>query len=90
MADVEDTLSDLQRRIYNIIRSAGWAGKTVDELEIATGRTHQSVSARVHELENYKPKPLIERRAATRKTRSGRGAYIFVVRGLTQANAEGE
>jgi hypothetical protein len=88
MSDIESKLSELQLTIYNLIRSAGWEGKTVDELEVATGRAHQSVSARVNELENYKPKPLIERRAAKRATRSGRKAFIFVQAGLKRANTE--
>ena len=85
----ESKLSELQLQIYDLIRSAGWEGKTVDELEIATGKTHQSVSARVNELENYKPKPLIERRSAKRKTRTGRAAFIFIQTGLKRANKEG-
>jgi hypothetical protein len=89
MPDTETKLGELQLQIYNLIRSAGWAGKTVDELEVATGKTHQSVSARVNELENYKPRPLIERRAAKRKTRAGRAAFIFVQAGLKRSNKEG-
>lgn len=88
MANVDATLSSLQREVYDLIRSAGWEGKTVDELEVATGRTHQSISARVHELANYSPKPLIEARSKTRKTRAGRGAYIYVQEGLRRANKE--
>lgn len=88
MADIESQLSELQLLIYNLIRSAGWEGKTVDELEVATGRTHQSVSARVNELENWKPRPLIERRAAKRETRSGRQAWIFVQEGIKRVNKE--
>jgi hypothetical protein len=88
MPDIESQLSELQLTVYNLIRSAGWDGKTVDELEVATGRAHQSVSARVNELENWKPKPLVERRAAKRKTRSGRSAFIFVQAGLKRANNE--
>jgi hypothetical protein len=89
MPDNESKLGELQLQIYDLIRSAGWEGKTVDELEVATGRTHQSVSARVNELENYKPKPLIERRAAKRKTRANRSAFIFVQAGLKRLNKEG-
>lgn len=90
MPDVESLLSDLQLQVYNLIRSAGWEGKTVDELEVALDKSHQSVSARVNELENWKPKPLIERRAAKRATRSGRKAFIFVLAGLKRANKEVE
>lgn len=88
MPDIESKLSELQLQIYDLIRSAGWDGHTVDELEVATGRAHQSVSARVNELENYKPKPLIERRAAQRPTRSGRKAFIFVQAGLKRTNKD--
>lgn len=88
MSDPDRALSELQKTLYDLIRSAGWEGKTVDELEVVTGRPHQSVSARVHELENYKPKPLIERRASKRKTRSGRTAFIFVQAGLKASNKE--
>lgn len=88
MADVETQLSDLQLTVYNLIRSAGWNGQTVDEIEVTTGRSHQSVSARVNELENWKPRPLIERRATRRATRSGRKAWVFVAYGLKRANPD--
>ena len=88
MPDIDTLLSDLQQLVYDLIRSAGWEGKTVDEIEVALGKSHQSVSARVNELENWKPKPLIERRAARRPTRTGRKAYIFVAYGLRRANKE--
>lgn len=88
MADPDARLSELQREVYDLIRSAGWEGKTVDELEVATGRTHQSISARVNELANYKPKPLIEARKRKRMTRAKRSAFIYVQAGLTRANKE--
>lgn len=88
MSGPESLLSELQLLVYDLIRTAGWEGKTVDELEVATGRSHQSISARVNELENWKPKPLIERRASKRKTRSGRSAWIFVPVGLKRVNKE--
>lgn len=88
MPDVESKLSELQLTVYDLIRSAGWDGKTVDEIEVATSKSHQSISARVNELENMKPTPLIERRAAKRVTRSGRKAFIFVAYGLKRANKE--
>jgi hypothetical protein len=88
MADIESKLSELQLTVYNLIRSAGWNGVTVDEAEVVTGKAHQSISARFNELENWKPDPLIERRAAKRATRSGRKAWIFVQYGLKRANKE--
>lgn len=78
----EASLSDLQLKIYDLIRLAGWEGKTTDELEVELKLTHQSCSARVNELQAMK---LIERRGARRKTRAGRGAFIYVQRGLTGA-----
>lgn len=80
-------LSDLQQRVYDLIRMAGWEGKTTDEIEATTGLSHQSISARVNELANWKPEPLIERRGARRKTRAGRQAFIYVQRGLTAVAA---
>ena len=88
MASVESRLSELQLQVYDLIRSAGWEGMTVDEIEAKTGRTHQSISARVNELENWKPTPLIERRASKRKTRAGRPAWIFVAYGIKRVNKE--
>lgn len=85
MNDIESTLSDLQLKVYDLIKLAGWEGKTCDEIEAELGATHQSCSARVHELENWKPKPLIERRGTKRKTRAGRAAYVFVLAGSKAA-----
>jgi len=83
MASVESKLNDLELKIYDLIRLAGWDGKLCDEVEAETGLTHQCVSARFSELE--KKHKLIERRGATRKTRSGRPARIYVMKGLTGA-----
>lgn len=88
MADIEALLSDLQLKVYNIIKSAGWEGATTDEIEAVLEKTHQSVSARVNELANWKPKPLIEARAATRKTRAGKPAAIYILEGLRRANPD--
>jgi predicted transcriptional regulator len=78
----EPNLSDLQLKVFDLIRLAGWDGKTTDELEAALGLSHQSVSARVHELMKA---GLIERRGARRRTRQGRMAFIFVLAGLPDA-----
>lgn len=79
-------LSDLQLRVYDQIRLAGWEGKTTDEIEAALNITHQSCSARMNELKNFKPEPLIERRGITRKTRAGRPADVYVLFGLQAAS----
>jgi predicted transcriptional regulator len=80
---IESKLSDLQLKVYDLIRLAGWEGKTTDEVEVELTLTHQSASARVNELKNMK---LIEERGARRKTRAGRGAFIYVLYGLTAAD----
>lgn len=85
MTDIESRLSDLQLKVYDQIRLAGWEGKTTDEIEEALALTHQSCSARVNELKNWKPSPLIERRGITRKTRAGRPADVYVLSGLRAA-----
>ena len=86
MSSIESKLGDLQLKVYDLIRLAGWEGKTTDEIEAETGLTHQCCSARVNELANWKPQPLIERRGITRKTRAGRSAGVYVVAGLTRAD----
>lgn len=85
MASIEARLSDLQLKVYDQVRLAGWEGKTTDEIEATLGVTHQSCSARVNELKNWKPEPLIERRGITRKTRAGRPADVYVLAGLRAA-----
>lgn len=85
MSDIESRLSDLQLKVYDQIRLAGWEGKTTDEIEATLGLTHQSCSARMNELKNWKPDPLIERRGITRKTRAGRPADVYVLAGLRAA-----
>jgi hypothetical protein len=42
----------------------------------------------VNELANWKPKPLIEARAARRKTRAGKPAAIYILAGLRRANPD--
>ena len=82
--EVEAQLGDLQLKIYDIIRLAGWEGKTCDEVEVETKLTHQCCSARINELMEKK---LIERRGAMRPTRTGRKAFIYVQAGLPAADA---
>lgn len=82
---VEPKLSDAQLKVYDQVRLAGWEGRTTDEVEAATGLTHQSCSARMNELKNWRPEPLIERRGITRKTRAGRSADVYVLAGLRAA-----
>jgi hypothetical protein len=79
-------LSDKQQQVYDLILLAGWTGMTCDAVEEKTGLTHQCCSARINELENFKPEPLIEDRGIRRKTRSGRTAVVYVQAGLKSAS----
>jgi predicted transcriptional regulator len=78
-----ETLSDLQQKVLDRVRLAGWDGCTCDEAEVSIGGTHQSISARFNELV---AKGLIERRGARRRTRAGRMAFIYVAAGLVAAS----
>jgi hypothetical protein len=87
---IEAKLADKQLKVFDLIRLAGWGGKTCDEIEVKTGFTHQCASARVNELANWKDDngreaPLIERKGVRRKTRTGRSADVYVLAGLTEA-----
>lgn len=85
MSDTETKLSDLQLQVYDLICAAGWEGLTMEQVEKETGRTHQSISARINELEKL---GLVERRAAKRKNNTGRGAWIYVKKGLSRVKKE--
>jgi predicted transcriptional regulator len=80
----EAKLGDLQLKVFDLIRLAGWPGKTCDEIEVETGLTHQSASARINELEDLGH---VERRGTRRPTRAGRKAFVYVLKGLVNAEA---
>lgn len=82
--EIENKLNDQELKVYDLIRLAGWDGKTCDEIEAETGLTHQAASARVSELESKHK--LIERRGIRRKTRAGRPAAVYIQKGLTGAH----
>ena len=84
MNNLESKLNDSELKVFDCIRLAGWDGKTTDECEVITGLSHQCCSARVSEL--WHKHKLIEQRGARRKTRGGRMAFIYVVKGLTEAD----
>lgn len=65
----------MMESILALIRNAGRAGMTADEVLVATGLTHQTGSARVHDL---KVRGLIVPSGARRKTRGGRMAAVMV------------
>ena len=66
----------------------------LDETKDVKGNVEEAVAetkallARVNELANWKPKPLIEARAARRNTRAGKPAAIYILAGLRRANPD--
>jgi predicted Rossmann fold nucleotide-binding protein DprA/Smf involved in DNA uptake len=82
MSKTEATLSDQALKVFDLVRLAGWEGKTCDEIEAETGLSHQAASARLHDLEKLNK---VARRGARRKTRAGRGAAIYVQAELLDA-----
>jgi hypothetical protein len=62
--------------VLGAIQRAGGAGRTTDEVEVETGLSHQTASARVNELRNGGA--IVP--AGKRPTRSGRNAVVYVAR----------
>lgn len=76
-ADIAPHLGDLEALVLRTIKAgkAGHApGMTCDEVEEATGLTHQTASARINEL---RAKGRIEDSGVVRRTRSGRAAIVW-------------
>ena len=80
---IQHKVPKLQRQVLDCV-SAMPAGLTCDEAEAILGMAHQTCSARFRELASCQP-PLIKKLLladgsyAKRPTRSGRGAYVYVV-----------
>jgi hypothetical protein len=68
--------SHLRTKVLDSIRASGRAGRTCDEVEEMLAMSHQTASARVNELAKL---ALIVDSGRKRKTRSGRGATVWVV-----------
>ncbi len=66
----------IRAKVISYVRDQGWSGATSDEIEQATGLSHQTVSARVTEAKA--DGTLIP--IGKRKTRSGRNAAVLVVK----------
>lgn len=62
--------------VLEAIRKGGAHGRTCDEIEVLELLTHQTCSARVHELAGLKQ---ITDSGMRRPTRSGRKAVVWVV-----------
>jgi hypothetical protein len=71
-----ETLSRLRFEVRRFIQAAGPRGATCDEVEVGTGLSHQTASARCTELMRA---DLIRDSGARRRTRSGRTARVYQV-----------
>lgn len=72
---IEDDLNRLEDIVFRRITAAGTHGMTDDELEVVTGLSHQTVSARRRTLVL---KELLIDSGRQRPTRSGRKAVVWV------------
>lgn len=75
---VRKTAPAMRAKVLAYIKSQGGNGSTTDQAEVALGMSHQTCSARVHELAKL---GAIEDSGVRRKTRSGRTARVYVVTG---------
>lgn len=84
-ADSVSDVADIRMRIYGRILQAGASGRTCDELEIEFGRIHETVSARIWDLNGGNPRlqTLIEDSGARRPTRRNRKAIVWVAKRVT-------
>lgn len=62
-------------QVYNVIRSSR-VGATCDEIEVRLDMPHQTASARVNELHNWR---YIRDSDFRRRTRSGRKAVVWII-----------
>jgi hypothetical protein len=80
---IEPCAAKMRNIVLTWIRSAGENGLSCDELEGFADMRHQTASARIVELvRRGEITPLVdgEGKAVTRKTRSGRGAVVYVAK----------
>lgn len=76
-ASLRDSVGLLRERVYDVFVRRDRIGATCDEVEAQTGLSHQTASARVYELHRA---DLIMRTNHRRPTRSGRSAYVYMIR----------
>jgi len=72
---MESSAESYEIMVLNFVRNSGTRGATADECQSALGLTHQNGSARVSMLAR---RGAIVRTDAKRKTRQGRGAFVYV------------
>jgi len=71
---IKDHVGRLQREVLAWLERMGDLGATCDEIETDLGLSHQTVSARLCELER---KDWITKTTEKRQTRSGRRAFVY-------------
>ncbi len=81
-ADSVSDVADIRMRVYARILQAGASGRTCDELEVEFGRIHETVSARIWDLNGGNPRlqTLIVDSGARRPTRRNRKAIVWVAK----------
>ncbi len=84
---VEGTVANLRERVFRALEQAGAVGLTADEIEVQTGIKGSTTRPRLLELQD---EGRVERTLAMRKTRSGRNAYVYVVREQAEAVSAGD
>lgn len=72
---MEDSVLTYERMVFQFIHARAARGATSDECQVALGLTHQNGSARVSTLAM---RGAIVRTEEKRKTRSGRGAFVYI------------
>jgi hypothetical protein len=74
-ASMKASVEGLRNRVLGAIRHLGDHGASCDDVEMVLDMTHQTASARVHELAWA---GFIQDSGRQRKTRSGRAAIVWV------------
>ena len=71
-----ESLARKRRIVYDYIRSHS-QGATCDEIEVATGMRHSTISARINELWSREPVLVVDS-GVRRLTRSNRSAKVWI------------
>ena len=73
---MEDELGRLEMLVFDLIRRSGETGRTRDELEVETGMSHQTITARARALIQ---KGRVRDSGLRRRTRSDRWAEVLIL-----------
>ena len=84
---IEPSSGTLRAHVLGFIKRRGKRGMTCDELEHASGLTHQTASARINELMKLQA---IRDSGKRRRTRSGRNAVVWVQSSVEVADGKAD